>query len=917
MQNDDTKRVPPREAGRRGLRRWAFLLAGLGLAGSVGAAAGIVGAYYYVAPSLPEAETIREIPLQIPLRIFSRDGRLIEEVGERRRILIDFDDLPPFVVHAFVSAEDGRFFEHPGIDYLGILRAVALLIRTGEISGGGSTITQQLARDYFLTREQLFTRKLREAFLAYKIEKEFSKEEIMALFLNKMFFGQRAYGVAAAAQVYYGKELQRINVAEAATLAGVLPAPSSYNPVRSPANAEIRRAYVLGRMRDLGYISTTEYQEAMDFPLESKLYGTANDLSAPYVAEMVRQEMFSRYGQSAYSNGYKVMTTLDSHVQEAGNYAVLNGLFEFTRRRGYRGPIAKIEIDPAVLQLPHAEWPEDVQRTLQEYGNPAGLSVALVTALNEDNSASITLQNGEAAQIEWHGISWARPFIDRTTTGPAPETVADVLAPGDLIYVMPITIGGWALSQVPDAQSAVVSIDPQDGAIISLTGGLDFSLSKFNRAAQSARQPGSSFKPFIYSAALEAGNTLATIVLDTPVVINSSELERLWRPVNYSGRFYGAQRVREALVRSMNLASVRLLLQETGIGSTVRHLEPFGFPDAALIRNGSLALGGGQASPLDMAQAYATFANGGYAIKPYVINAIFGPDDEVLYRADPVVVCPQCEPAEEEPPTIALDPLTGLPLDESGTVAAPDGAVLANSIDGIPVITPEIDEQVSTHEEKQVDKTKDELAMLDAELEEAFSLEQMAELGETYQPDATVAPELFAGVKLAERIITPQNAFLIQDAMRDVIRRGTGVRARRELGRTDLSGKTGTSNDRRDAWFAGFNSKIVSVVWVGYDDDTPLGPREEGSRTALPIWIQFMRDVVDHMPQSQMPVPEGIVSVRISKSTGCQVSASHPTEDVVFEYFQEDNIPECTEVETQPDIFNSDGTAPVSDEELF
>ena len=929
MQNDDPKKVPPREAGRRGLRRWAFLLAGLGLAGSVGAAAGIVGAYYYVAPSLPEAETIREIPLQIPLRIFSRDGRLIEEVGERRRILIDFDDLPPFVVHAFVSAEDGRFFEHPGIDYLGILRAVALLVRTGEISGGGSTITQQLARDYFLTREQLFTRKLREAFLAYKIEKEFSKEEIMALFLNKMFFGQRAYGVAAAAQVYYGKELQHINIAEAATLAGVLPAPSSYNPVRSPANAEIRRAYVLGRMQDLGYISTTDYQEAMDFPLESKLYGTANELSAPYVAEMVRQEMFSRYGQSAYSNGFKVMTTLDSRLQEAGNYAVLNGLFEFTRRRGYRGPIAQIEIDPAVLQMPYAEWPEDVQRTLQEYGNPAGLSVALVTALNEDNSASITLQNGEATQIEWHGISWARPFIDRTSTGPAPESVADVLAPGDLIYVMPITIGGWALSQVPDAQSAVVSVDPQDGAIISLTGGLDFSLSKFNRAAQSARQPGSSFKPFIYSAALEAGNTLATIVLDTPVVINSSELERLWRPVNYSGRFYGAQRVREALVRSMNLASVRLLLQETGIGSAVRHLEPFGFPDAALIRNGSLALGGGQASPLDMAQAYATFANGGYAVKPYVINAIFGPDDEVLYRADPVVVCDQCEPAEEEEtPTIALDPLTGLPVDESEiavtldpltglpvdeSAAAPGGKVQSATVDGIPVI----EEQVSTTEEMLANMTDDELAMLDAELEDAFSLEQMAELGESYQPDATVAPELFAEVKLAERIITPQNAFLIQDAMRNVIRSGTGVRARRELGRTDLSGKTGTSNDRRDAWFAGFNSKIASVVWVGYDDDTPLGPREEGSRTALPIWIEFMRGVIEHMPPSQMGIPEGIVSVRISKSTGCQVSASHPAEDVIFEYFREDYIPECTEVESQPDIFNSDGTAPVSDDELF
>ena len=567
MHDENTEnRAPGRRSGR-GPGRWLALFAGLSLAGTMTATAAVIGAYYYVSPALPAAETIREIPLQIPLRIFSRDGRLIEEVGERRRILIDYEDLPPFVVHAFVAAEDGRFFEHPGIDYLGIMRAVVLLAKTGEISGGGSTITQQLARDYFLTREQLFTRKLREAFLAYKIEQEFSKEEIMSLFLNKMFFGQRAYGVAAAAQVYYGKPLDDISIAEAATLAGVLPAPSTYNPVRSPANAKSRRGYVLGRMLELDYISDEEYRAAMDFPLESQLHGTDNELSAPYVAEMVRQEMLSRYGEATYSAGFQVVTTLDSRLQAAGNYAIRNGLFEFTRRRGYKGPITSVEVDEETLALPYAEWPEELQRTLQDYGSPAGLSVALVTALNEDNSATIVMQNGETVPLPWHGISWARPFIDRETRGPEPETVAEVLSPGDLIYVMPITIGGWALAQVPEAQSALVSVDPLDGAITSLVGGMDFSLSKFNRANQAFRQPGSSFKPFIYSAALERGNTLATIVLDAPVVINSSALERLWRPVNYSGRFYGEQRVREAMVRSMNLASVRLLLNNTGIGA--------------------------------------------------------------------------------------------------------------------------------------------------------------------------------------------------------------------------------------------------------------------------------------------------------------------------------------------------------------
>ena len=857
---------------------WMILFGGLGLSLSLVIATSLIGAYYYVAPSLPPAENIREIPLQIPLRIFSRDGRLIEEIGERRRILVDYEDLPPFVVQAFISAEDRRFFEHNGIDPLGILRAVLLMVRTGEISGGGSTITQQLARDYFLTREQLFTRKLREAFLAYKIEQEFSKEEIMALFLNKMFFGQRAYGVAAAAQVYFGKNLNDINIAEAATLAGVLPAPSSYNPVRSPANASMRRSYVLNRMHELDYIEEWQLESAMDYPVVSKLHGTANELSAPYVAEMVRREMLDRYGEATYAAGFEVVTTLDSTLQRAANYAVRNGLLEFTRRRGYRGPLATVELDPAILQGPYANWPDEVKRALQDYGTPGGLSVALVTALNENKTANIVLQDGTTTILEWHGMKWARPFVSRDTTGATPKIPADILEPGHIIYVMPLTIGGWALAQIPNAQSGLVSVDPMDGAITSLAGGFDFSLSKFNRATQSARQPGSSFKPFIYSAALESGNSLATIINDSPVVIRSSELEADWRPINYSGRFYGPQRVREAMVRSMNLASVRLLLYNTGVGNAIRHLRPFGFNDSALIRNGSLALGGGAASPLDMAQAYATFANGGYAVNPYVIESIIGPTDEILYRAEPFVVCPECEPAEEIP-VVAMpkpEPLYPVtPIDEATLFSGGE------------------EQELLVDDEQFID-----------DLEETFSLEQMAELGESYQPDATLAPELFADVNAAERIISPQNAFLIQDAMRDVIRRGTGVRAR-VLGRNDLSGKTGTSNDRRDAWFAGFNSKIVGIVWVGYDDDLPLGPREEGSRTALPVWIEFMRIALKGMSSQRMDIPEGITTVRISKTTGCPAGFDHPVEDVIFEHFREDYVPECDSAEDPVDIFNT------------
>ncbi len=838
----------------------------------------MIGAYYYVAPGLPPAETIRDIPLQIPLRIFSRDGLLIEEVGERRRILVTFDDVPPHVVDAFVAAEDRRFFVHPGVDYQGILRAGLLLLRTGQISGGGSTLTQQLARDYFLSREQVFTRKLREAFLAYKIEQEFTKQEIMALFLNKMFFGQRAYGVAAAAQVYFGKNLKDINVAEAATLAGVLPAPSSYNPVRSPANALMRRSYVLRRMHDLDFIDDTSFEEASNFAMESTLHGTANELVAPYVAEMVRREMLDRYGEATYSAGFKAITTLDSKMQRAATYSLRNGLLEFTRRRGYRGAIANAldnpELDPDVLQMPYLDWPEELQVALSDYRSPASLVVAIVTGLNDDNSANIVLQHGEAVILPWHGISWAKPFVDWETTGPAPELVADVLQPGDIIYVMPITIGGYALAQLPKAQSGFVSVDPNDGAITSLSGGYDFSISKFNRVTQAIRQPGSSFKPFIYAAALQAGNTLATIVLDAPVVINSAALERLWRPINYGGRFYGPQRVRQGLVKSMNLLSVRLLLNKTGVGNTVRFLEPFGFNDSALPRNGSLALGGGNVTPLDMAQAYASIANGGYAVTPYVIDSIIDVDNRILYRANPRIVCRECENREEQQTmTEPLSAHDALVTGGSGEVEVEPETTLR---DLFPSLT-----------------------------DEDLSAEQFAALAESYRPDANTAPELFENINIAPRIMSPQIAYLIQDAMRNVITGGTGIRANRALHRSDLSGKTGTSNDGRDAWFAGFNKRVVAITWVGYDDHTPLGPREEGSRTALPIWIEFMRAVILSTPLEQMAMPEGIVSVRINKVTGCQATVFDPYEDTMFEKFRENNEPKCDTAEAQPDIFNT------------
>ncbi|MEM7430371.1 MAG: PBP1A family penicillin-binding protein [Pseudomonadota bacterium] len=834
---------------RRAALRWIVALAGVGVVGGVAAIAGVIGAYYYVSPALPAAETIRDIPLEVPLRIYTRDGLLIEEIGERRRVPITYDEVPDHVVEAFIAAEDQRFFVHPGIDYRGVLRAFSRFLMTGNTSGGGgSTLTQQLARSYFLSLAPNLDRKFKEAALAVRIEREFTKEQIMELFLNKMFFGQRAYGVAAAAQVYFNKPLEELSIAEAATLAGVLPAPSRYNPVTSAEKAFNRRGYVLGRMRALDFITNDQYAEAMDVPMESTLHGAAIEVRAPYVAEMVRRNMLNRFGDATYTDGYQVVTTLDSELQVSSDYAMRNGLLEFTRRRGYRGPLANLALADEQLAAPIDEWPVEARQALDRYV-PGGLNAAVVTAVNDNNTVDIRLANGDRDTIPWAGLSWAKPFIDPETTGAAPETAADVLAPADLIIVMPTNKGTWALAQEPQAQSAIVSMDPGDGAISSLSGGFDFVVSKFNRATQSARQPGSSFKPFIYSAALEHGNTAATVILDAPVVIRSSELEAVWRPINYSGRFYGPTRMREALVRSMNLVSVRLLLFETGIGNAVRHIERFGFGGAALPRNGSLALGAGAASPLDMVQGYAVFANGGYGVRPYVVEAIYDSTGEAVYRADPAIVCEAC-------------------------FADPDDDALLG-----------FGEEETLNEEQRLNR------------EHMLSL---IDFDDVQRDDVTTAPEIFEHINAAPRVISEQNAFLISDMMRDVILRGTGRRAM-ALGRRDLSGKTGTSNDQRDAWFGGFNADLAAVVWVGYDEDKPLGPGEEGSKTALPIWIEFMRNALDGAPEHQLRMPDGMVNVRIDPVTGC------PSRNGIWEVFRQGNEPTCDDVEGDTDPFNNSG----------
>ncbi|MEL7309890.1 MAG: penicillin-binding protein 1A [Pseudomonadota bacterium] len=814
---------------RKILLRVVVMGGSLGLALLIAGVGAVLAAYHYAKPGLPDAATVKEIPLQVPLRVFSRDGKLIQEIGEQRRILVAYEDVPDFVVQAFLAAEDDRFFEHPGIDYQGVLRAAVKNVLSGRRAQGASTLTQQLARDYFLSRERSYVRKLKEAFLSYKIEQEFSKEEIMELFLNKMFFGQRAYGIVAASQVYFGKELDDLEIAEAATLAGVLQRPSFYNPVSGPEDAKRRRAYVLRRMRELNFINDAEYDANMAYPLQSYLHGPDIELEASYLAEMVRREVTNRFGSEVTTRGYRVITTIDSRLQAAANHSTRDGLMEYDRRHGYRGPLHQIDLATADDAL--------IEQTLEDYRSPGQLHTGIVSEIDvEANVATIRLARGQTIELPWSGAAWAAPFVDRSRVGDAPEQVTDVLAPGDVIRVYKTLSGLYALGQIPQAQAALVALDPSDGAVVALTGGFDYSASKFNRAVQTQRQPGSSFKPFIYSAALANGFTAASIVNDAPVTIESAELEGEWKPKNSTGRFYGETRVRDGLVRSLNLVSVRMMMR-MGVSAALRHLRQFGFDDDALPANLSLALGSGAASPLEMADAYAVLANGGYDVAPYFIDRIELADGEVIEIADPKRVCQECEALE----SAAFEP-------------------------------------------ERVESLGEVTRRQDSPVGEA--------LIEFYDP-ATVAP----------RVIPATNIWLIQDMMRDVIRRGTGRRAR-ALGRQDLAGKTGTSNDQRDAWFGGFNPGLVAITWVGFDENEPLGRGEEGGRTALPIWVHFMRDALLGVPEGRYPQPDGLVTVRVNPATGELAGAT--ATNFIFETFEAGTQPLPATESTPFNLYDQD-----------
>lgn len=855
------------------------------------AALSILGIYAYLAPKLPNIETLKDIRLQVPLRVYSRGGELIAEFGEMKRSPLKYEEFPPLLIQAVLAAEDDRFFEHPGVDYQGILRAAYHLVRTGERAQGGSTITMQVARNFFLSREKTFLRKFNEIFLALKIEGELSKQEILELYLNKIYLGKRAYGFAAAAQVYYGKTPHELTLAEVAMTAGLPKAPSRYNPVVNMERAVIRRDYVLGRMRKLAYITEEQYTQGITEVDTASVHGQSIVVEAPYVAEMVRNEMLSRYGNEAYTAGYQVITTLDDRLQTAANSALREALLGYDRRHGYRGVVGHVDLFDNNEIVDMTDW----QNLLADVPVTGDLLAGLVIQV-EEQAAYVYTRNGNTAYLPWEKLQWARRYVDDNHMGPKLDNAGQILAEGDIILITPQRTGCTWLAQTPLVSGALVSLQPDTGVILALVGGFDFYQSKFNRVVQAKRQPGSSFKPFIYTAAIDKGFTAASIINDAPVVFDAPGLEDTWRPENYSGRFYGPTRLRQALVKSRNLVSIRLL-RAIGIGYAVRYARRFGFERSSLPRDLSLALGSGVMTPLELSRGYAVFANGGYRITPYFIEQIIDPSGDVIFVANEPQVCATCP--EETIEEFAIKPVAEQPSSEVAAAAATNAEIVPE------VIKRELkDVQLTSGSERESDAIKpppggpqgateentamDEAIADEVGIDEAVMDEEDAD-AETEQLIIALPPLI-----PAKRVLNRQTAFLMNTMMRDVIRHGTG-RGALQLGRKDLAGKTGTTNEQRDAWFAGFNREIVAVAWVGFDNPRSLGNKETGARAALPMWKKYMEKALQGMPESVLEQPPGFVSVRIDPKTGRPASAHSP--DAIFEYFLADQVPTA-----QPEI---------------
>lgn len=820
-----TSKVRSNGPKKRGL--WLSVFKWLAISGitlGILCAIGVGLLYFKIKPELPDVQVLREVQLQMPLRIFTEDSRLIAEYGEKRREPVQISAVPQHLKNAILAAEDARFYKHPGVDYQGLLRAAYYLFKTGEKGPGGSTITMQVARNFFLTNEKTYIRKIKEIFLSFKIESELEKDEILELYVNKIYLGNRSYGFASAAKVYYGKKIGDIELNEAAMMAGLPKAPSRYNPIVNPERALLRRDYVLRRLNELGMITDKEFTDTKAMPVTATLHYSRPEAEANYVGEMVRKRIQQLYGDRWSTAGFNVYTTIRSETQNAANYALRDALFDYERRHGYLGPLD--QLDMATLTDP-----ELLRTKLKEFSNRGGMQPAAVTAV-EDTAATMVIATGDTYTVPFEDIEWARERIDIDTRGPEITKVSEVLAIGDVVHLQLRSDGTVRFVQEPKVEGAFVALNPSNGEVLALVGGFDYFRSKFNRATQARRQPGSTMKPFIYSAALETGDTAATIYNDAPVVFHDAALEGEWRPQNYSGRFFGPTRLREALVKSRNLVSVRVL-REMGIPAAVEHAMRFGFKEKSLPKDLSLALGNASVTPMELTSAYAIFANGGYKVPSHFIERIEDPRGEVLYTTPKVVLCADCQ-------------------------SDSDYELLAE-VDAI------------TDDEKKDDESVDA-----ADSEESVIAQELAAL------DVVNAP----------RVLDERNAFIMSSIMREVVSRGTARRAGEALGRKDLAGKTGTTNNQLDAWFAGYNSQVVAAAWIGSDGLDPLGRREAGGIAALPMWSSFIATVLNNVPNDEFTPPAGLETVRIDRKTG-EPSAGDST---IMEFFIEGTVPEGSEL---------------------
>ena len=749
-------------------------------------AAGLILYATSLLPDLPSVNEIRQIPLNIPLRIYSSDQKLIAEYGEERRIPVTLDEAPPLLIDAILVTEDDQFYHHTGVDFPGLVRAAISNFMSRSRGQGASTITMQVARNFFLDPEKTYTRKLKEILLAFKMERALTKDEILELYLNKIFLGYRSYGFAAAAQIYYGVDLADLSLPEICMLAGLPKAPSRDNPISNPERARERRAHVLNRLYELGRIDELSLETASKAPITARLHIADVDFQAPYVSEMTRQLLFERIGEDIYRRGLNVTVTVNSEYQKKADEALRQGLIDYDMRHGFKGPVGKVNL----VALPDAESSaQNLLDNLSQYPSSREIIPGVVTFV-ADQSFEAFNSRGDTVLVEWKNIQWARKYIRVNSIGPELNSVSDVLLAGDIIYLRELEENNWMLSQLPEVSGALVSLNPHTGAILALTGGFDYYLSKFNRATQAERQPGSNIKPFIYSAALDNGFTPSSKVSATPVVVED-DLEGIWKPQNYSKKFFGPTRLRKALSLSLNLVSVRLL-RAMGLDTTIEHLAKFGFDPEKMPRGFSLALGSASVTPLSLASSFAVLANGGFRVAPYLIEKIEDAEGNPVSLPDPV-----CEDCPDE-------------IEESNPV-------------------------------------------------------------ETELPAQTL-----------ERVISAQNVFLTRSIMKQVIATGTGRRAQ-SLNRSDLAGKTGTTNNFRDAWFSGFNPDVITTVFVGFDEPSHLGRRESGASAALPIWINFMGRVLPDYPEKPEVIPENITTRFINKETAKPTSPDDP--DGYLEYY--------------------------------